>query len=114
MKRNSIRLGLACCLLLGIFLFGGAALAQDSPQLPDPGLLPDSPFYFLDKLGKNIGMFFAFGDEAKTDKALQYAGERLAEALEMKTRNEFSRMEGAAGDYDGFMAQVQTWLEAAV
>ena len=114
MKRTIVRIGLACCLLLGVFLFSGAALAQDEPQLPDPGLLPDSPFYFLDKLGKNIGLFFAFGDEAKTDKALQYAGERLAEALEMKARNEFTRMEGAAGDYDGYMAQVQTRLEATV
>ena len=60
-------------------LFSGAAYAQDK-ELPSPGITPDSPFYFFDKLGKSIGMAFTFGSEAKARKALQYAEERLAEA----------------------------------
>ena len=63
-------------------LFSGTAYAQEE-ELPNPGITPDSPFYFLDNWGKNIGLFFAFGPEAKARKALEYAEERLAEAQAM-------------------------------
>ena len=110
MKRNLIRIGLVGCVLLGLFLSGGAALAQDQPPLPAPGILPDSPWYLFDKLGKDIGMFFAFGDQAKAEKALHYAGERLAEALAMKEKNKEKLMAQAAGEYDNYMQNVQDRL----
>ncbi|OGO45636.1 MAG: hypothetical protein A2Z05_01835 [Chloroflexi bacterium RBG_16_60_22] len=100
------------CLLVTSFVFGGAAYAQDE-ELPDPGLTPDSPFYFFDTLGKNIGMAFAFGSEAKAGRALQYAEERLAEARAMAEKNRTREMERAANDYDGFMAKVNQRLEEA-
>jgi hypothetical protein len=87
-------------------LFSGAAYAKDG-ELPSPGITPDSPFYFLDKLGKNIGMAFTFGSEAKAKKALQYAEERLAEARLMATANKTREMEKAVKDYDALMARVQ-------
>jgi hypothetical protein len=87
-------------------LFSGAAYAQDK-ELPSPGITPDSPFYFFDKLGKNIGMAFTFGSEAKARKALQYAEERLAEAQSMAARNKIKEMERATGEYDKYMARVQ-------
>lgn len=112
MKQKLLRITLVSCLLITSLLFGGAAYAQDE-ELPDPGLTPDSPFYFLDKWSKNIGMFFTFGNEAKARKALQYAEERLAETRAMATKNRVREMERAANDYDGFMAMVNQRLEAA-
>ncbi len=113
MKQKLLRIILVSCLLITSLFFGGTAYAQDE-ELPDPGLTPDSPFYFLDTWGKNIGMFFTFGNEAKARKALQYAEERLAEARAMAAENRMREMERAANGYDGFMAMVNERLEAAV
>jgi hypothetical protein len=99
------------CLLISAFLCSGTAYAQDE-ELPDPGTTPDSPFYFLDRWGKALGMFFAFGPEAKAQKALQYAEERLSEAQVMAAKNRTREMIRAANDYDGFMAMVNERVEA--
>ncbi len=112
MKQNKLRTILISCLLITSFLLGGTAYAQDE-ELPDPGITPDSPFYFFDTLGKNIGLFFAFGPEAKAKKALQYAEERLAEARVMAVKNRIREMTRAANDYDGFMAMVNERAEEA-
>ncbi len=112
MKQKIIRITLVSCLLLTSLFIGGAACAQDE-ELPEPGLTPDSPFYFLDKWGKDIGMFFAFGSEAKARKALEYAEERLAEVRAMAGKNRVREMESAANDYEGFMAMVHERLETA-
>jgi len=95
MKQRLLRITLVSCLLITSLFISGIAYAQDE-GLPDPGLTPDSPFYFLDKWGKNIGMFFTFGNEAKARKALQYAEERLAEARAMAANNRVREMEQAA------------------
>ncbi len=112
MKQKLLRIILISALLITSLFFGSTAYAQEE-ELPDPGLTPDSPFYFLDTWGKNIGMFFTFGNEAKAGRALQYAEERLAEARAMAAKNRVREMERAANDYDGFMAMVNQRLEAA-
>lgn len=102
MKNKKLAVILITCLLTASFLFTGTACAQDE-ELPDPGITPDSPFYFFDKLGKNVGMFFTFGPENKARKALQYAEERLSEARVMATKNKAKALEKATGDYDKYM-----------
>jgi hypothetical protein len=113
MKKHIMRILLVSCLLVTSLFWGGAVFAQDE-ELPDPGITPDSPFYFMDKLGKNIGMFFTFGAEAKARKALRYAEERLSEARAMAAKNKIREMTRAANDYEGFMAMVNKRLETAV
>jgi len=105
MKSKIFKIFFIFSLLASSLLISGTAYAQDE-ELPDPGITPDSPFYFFDKLGKNIGMFFAFGPEAKANKALEYAEERLAEARAMATANRTREMTRAANDYEGYMAMV--------
>jgi hypothetical protein len=112
MKKNLLRVTLVSCLLITSLLFGGAAYAQNE-ELPDPGITPDSPFYFFDTWGKNINMFFTFGPEAKAKKALRYAEERLSEAQAMGNKNKVREMTRAANDYDSFMAMVNERLEEA-
>lgn len=112
MKQPVLRVTLIICLLITSLLWSGTAYAQDE-ELPDPGLTPDSPFYFFDTWGKNIGMFFTFGDEAKARKALEYAEERLAEAQAMATANRTREMTRAANDYDEFLAMVCEKAERA-
>ncbi|GAJ10277.1 unnamed protein product [marine sediment metagenome] len=38
------------------FLSGGVAYAQEDMGLPDPGITPDSPFYFADKWAKQFSL----------------------------------------------------------
>jgi hypothetical protein len=113
MKKALWRILMVSCLLITSLFWGGTVYAQDE-ELPDPGITPDSPFYFLDKWGKNITMFFTFGAEAKAKKALRYAEERLAEAQAMAAKNKIREMTRAANDYEGYMAMVNERLEAAV
>ncbi|MFC2065833.1 DUF5667 domain-containing protein [Chloroflexota bacterium] len=112
MKFKKFRLILIGCIIATSLVFGGTASAQDE-ELPDPGITPDSPLYFLDNWGKKIGLFLAFGPEAKAGKALAYAEERLAEAQVMATKNRVRETTRAANDYDGFMAMVTTRTEEA-
>ena len=112
MKQKIFRITLISCLLITSLLTSGTACAQDE-ELPDPGITPDSPFYFLDNWVKRIGLFFTFGPEAKARKALQYAEERLAEARVMAVKNRIREMTRAANDYDGFMSMVNERVEEA-
>jgi len=112
MNLKKLRPTLLSCILVISLLFSGPAYAQEE-ELPDPGITPDSPFYFFDNWGKKIGLFFAFGPEAKAQKALEYAEERLAEARAMAVRNKIREMEQAANGYDEFLAIVAERAEEA-
>jgi len=101
-KERLPRLVLIFCLLTTSLFIGGAARANDG-YLPDPGLTPDSPFYFIDILGKYINMFFTFGADIKARKALEFAEERLAEARVMATQNRVREMERTTESYDKYM-----------
>ncbi len=102
MKIRTFRMILIGCLITSL-LFGGTAYAQEE-ELPEPGITPDSPFYFIDIWGKKIGMFFAFKPEAKAKKALEYAEERLAESLVMAAGNKAKAVKQATDGYDVFLA----------
>jgi hypothetical protein len=105
MKHKTSGIIVATFLLISM-LFSGAAYAGDG-DLTTPGITPDNPFYFLDKLGKNLGMTFTFGSEAKAKKALKYAEERLAEIRMMAAANKTKEMEQTAKDYDAFMTMLK-------
>jgi membrane-bound inhibitor of C-type lysozyme len=70
--------------LLIIFLLVGTlrVLAQDD-NLPSPGIIPDSPFYFLKTWKEAIQNFFTFGAENKAKQFLHLADVRLAEYQKM-------------------------------
>ncbi|MFC1956743.1 DUF5667 domain-containing protein [Chloroflexota bacterium] len=85
MRRLSIVL--AVCTSVLILCPTGTAFAQEAAQLPSPGITPDSPFYFLDELAEQITLRFTFREDARAEKALQYAEERLAEMNCMMARN---------------------------
>ncbi len=100
---KKFRLILLSCVIVSTLLFSGTVYAQIDEELPNPGITPDSSFYFLDIWGKKIGLFFAFGAEAKARKALQYAEERLAEAQVMAGENKPQAVTVATGGYDEYM-----------
>jgi len=78
-------------LMVLAFLFGGVAYGQTN-DLPEPGMLPDSPFYFLKNWSESIGTFFTFDDEAKVERYLDLSERRLSEtrALAEKGNDEMA------------------------
>lgn len=87
--------------------------ADISSKLPNPGITPDNPFYFLDTLGENIGLFFARSSDSKAKKALSYAEEKLAEAKDMVEKGKEKATENAANHYDGYIEKAANSLSKA-
>jgi hypothetical protein len=85
MRRMSIVL--AVCTLALVFCPASAAFAQEQTELPAPGITPGSLFYFFDELAEQVSLRFTFRQEARLEKALQYAEEKIAEMNHMIARN---------------------------
>lgn len=91
------------------FLFSGVAQAQTS-DLPDPGLLPNHPLYFLKSWGEAVGTFFTLGDVAKAGHYLLLAERRLAEA---KALTDKDKPEAAERVLERHQEQLDRSLEVA-
>ena len=66
--------------LAASLFMGGVAFAQSQQvALPSAGLTPESPFYFLDKLGETLQRFFTFNPESRGRLEITFAKERIAE-----------------------------------
>jgi len=63
-------------------------------DLPSPGLLPDSPIYFLKPLSEKVRGIFIFGEDSKALYALKLADKRLSEAKALSDKGE----DGLAAD----------------
>ncbi|PIZ56096.1 hypothetical protein COY23_03590 [bacterium (Candidatus Torokbacteria) CG_4_10_14_0_2_um_filter_35_8] len=84
--------------ILMMFLLVGVAQAQTS-DLPKPGMLPDSSFYFLKSWKEGIGTFFTFGDLKKAERFLNLSEKRLAEAEALADKNKSEMAERAVERY---------------
>ena len=67
MRRLSIVLTV-CTAVLALCPTGNA-FAQETAQLPSPGITPDSPFYFFDELAEQVSLRFTFQQEARVESA---------------------------------------------
>lgn len=76
---KKLRLIAVTALALPVLVFGQTA----TTSLPNPGLTPDSPFYFLNRVSEALQEFFTFNPEAKARLELQFAAERIAEIKAM-------------------------------
>jgi len=80
--------------LVFLFTLGTGVLAQtQETELPNPGLTPDSPFYFLETISEEIVTLFTFGDLKKAERYFTLAEERLSEAQVMIKENKPKRTE---------------------
>ncbi len=95
------------------FFSGGVAYAQEDMELPDPGITPDSPFYFADKWAKQLSLMFTFREEAKVEKALRYAEERLSEMNAMLAQNKTRAATQATNEYNNCLAIATQYMEQA-
>lgn len=67
--------------LLFVFALTPSVFAQTTDtDLPSPGILPDSPIYFLKPLSEKVRGMFIFGEDNKALYALTLVDKRLSEA----------------------------------
>ncbi len=76
----------------------GTVSAQES-ELPEPGLTPDSPLYFLDSWGEGIGLALTQDSEVKARKQIRISQEKLAEAKVMGEKGDAEAAEIASNRY---------------
>ena len=84
---------------------------QDYNNLPNPGLLPDSPFYFLKRWGENIQTFFTIDDYQRAQLQLHFAQLRLAEAKAELQQNNTNLTDQMLADYNKDIQSVSTATE---
>ncbi|MFH1401986.1 MAG: DUF5667 domain-containing protein [Parcubacteria group bacterium] len=104
MKVASLLITLSFLLSLGM-----GVLAQET-ELPDPGLTPDSPFYFLKSWKESIQTFFTFGAENKAKQYLHLSEVRLAEYEKMVEKG---KTEIAQKTFEKYEKQLNHALEKA-
>lgn len=92
-------------------IFSGTVLAHDS-RLVNPGTLPDSPFYFFERIFESVGSLFTFGAKAKAERALRLAEERLAEAEALADKGKHSLAEKAVRRYNETRQKAEDLLNA--
>lgn len=95
-----------------LFSVGIGAFAQDT-ELPDPGLTPDSPFYFLESIIESIGTFFTFGELKKAERFTSLANERVAEIQAMAEKVNPKALEKASKRYSKLINKALAKLESA-
>lgn len=81
--------------------------AHAQGEMPDPGVLPDSPFYSLKLFVESIETTFTFGAEAKADRALELAELRLAEAQAMAEMNKEDLATKAVAEYESKIEEAE-------
>ncbi len=97
---------LATSLLVILLLtaFTGVAYADEN-ELPDPGLLPDSPFYFLKSWFERLAGFFTFNILDKVTRNVDLAELRLAEARALAENGKTSAVGDALERYQSHLDQ---------
>jgi len=100
--------------LLALTFFVTPIALASKAGLLNPGIKPTSPFYFLDILAEEISLFFAFDPGSKVGKKIQYAEERLAEAMSITQEGEEELAEKTLDSYGSLISATATNLSEAV
>jgi hypothetical protein len=64
------------------------AYADDSVDLPAPGMTADNPLHFFEKAGEGIRSVFTFGPQKRAERFIDLSRERLAEVQELLEKEE--------------------------
>jgi cellobiose-specific phosphotransferase system component IIA len=96
--------------LIFLFSLGVGVLAQEI-ELPDPGLTPNSPFYFMEIIAEEIGTFFTFGDLKKAERYAALAAERLAEVQVIAGKGKPELVEKTLVRYKNQLEKSMAWAE---
>ncbi|GAH48418.1 unnamed protein product, partial [marine sediment metagenome] len=107
---------LASFVIIGLAFPASPVWAQDGAgeedvsigEVSDPGILPDSPFYFVKSWGRAIRLSFAFNSQKKAELALRFANE---DALAIKKLCDKGECQLAEKHCEKFQEQFQRAIQ---
>ncbi len=82
-------------------------------EVSDPGILPDSPFYFMKGWGRAIRTFFAFNAQEKTRLALRFANEDVLAIKKLCDKGECQLAEEHCEKFQEQFQRAIQWTERA-
>lgn len=91
-------------IIAAFLVFAGASFAGAHSDLPAPGILPTSPFYFLKTWSERVTLFFTFAEGQKAERLSKFAERRLSEAEAIADENP-ALAGAAAGRYAATIAE---------
>ncbi len=84
-----------------------AASTALKPQLPSPGITPDSPLFGLDRALEKLRLLLAFSEEGKAKAGLKNAAERVAEARAMVREKKIDAATKAREEHEAIISKVK-------
>jgi len=112
--RLSLNIGLTVAMVIAAFIPGVTASADDIVEataigeVTDPGILPDSGFYFMKSWGRNLQLMFTAGETEKARLMLQYSNE---DALALKKLCDMGKCDEAAKHAGQYSLQLQNAIQ---
>jgi antitoxin component of MazEF toxin-antitoxin module len=82
-------------------------------EVSDPGILPDSPFYFMKGWGRTIRLFLAFNAQEKAELALRFANEDALAVKKLCDKGEFELAEKHCEKFQEQFRRAIWWMERA-
>lgn len=100
------KLLIVCFLFLGVIGIAGTTVHAEDTEVDvtqgvelEEGLTPDSEHYQAEKLMEKISLGFTANKEKRAEKKIEYAKERLAEAMKMKKENKIQLFTEMMNEY---------------
>lgn len=80
-------------------------------ELEDPGVLPDSPFYFVKEWSEGIKLFFTFNNEKKVELQYKFAMRRVAEVNKLIEKGKTEKAVEHMAKYENHLAKFAERVE---
>lgn len=93
-------------LIVALAIFIPLVLGQSTAELPEPGKTPGDLLYGLEKAQESISLAITFDREAKMEKKLRFADERLAESRHLAQKGDNQSAAKAAQRYSDIIEEV--------
>jgi len=107
-----MKLKIVSIIAMVLMLLSVPAMAEDNETaLTEPGTTPDSVLYFLDVAADNLALAMTLNDDAKIEKQLEIAEERLAEAKAMAEKGDINAMKKAADKHGEMLVKLKTEIK---
>jgi len=112
---------LASFVIIGLAFPASPVWAQEGAEeevvsigdVSDPGILPDSPFYFVKGWGRAIRLAFAFNTQKKAELALRFANEDALAIKKLCDKGEYKLAEKHCEKFQEQFQRAIQWTEEA-
>lgn len=113
-SRLSLNLALSVLVIFSAFIPGMMVFADDTGgntaigDVTDPGILPDSGFYFMKSWGRNLQLMFAGSDTEKARLMLKYTNE---DALALQKMYQLGKYDAGTRHAEQYALQLQNTVQ---